>query len=238
MAKKPLHKPGDTFPNITLLHEEPPGNRGQARWLCKCICNNEFITTQNNLRSGHTKSCGCLKKSLSIKRSTTHGLSKTRLYKIYMGMKERCYDSNNHNYIRYGSRGIKICEEWLDDFTVFHTWSINNGYSDNLSIDRIIGHLHYSPDNCRWTNPTIQARNSTKGQYRNKPTSSKYIGVSFYTRDSKWVAQITVNNKCINLGKYISEVEAAQVRDDYILKNKLPGYNLNFGSNSNASSLL
>ena len=80
----------------------------------------------------------------------THGMTKTRLYKRWTDMKKRCFNPNNKRYERYGGRGIKVCEEWEKSFLSFYEWSINNGYNDSLSIDRINSDGNYCPENCRW----------------------------------------------------------------------------------------
>lgn len=95
---------------------------------------------------------------LSIK-NTTHGQSRTRLHKIWMGMKSRCYNKNQSSYERYGKRGITICDEWLNDFRKFKEWSDSNGYSDELTLDRKENDKGYYPDNCRWATGTQQISN-------------------------------------------------------------------------------
>ena len=88
-----------------------------------------------------------------------HGLTHTRIYEIYRGIKTRCYNKNHHSYERYGNRGIKMCDEWLKDFLSFYKWSMDNGYTDDLSIDRIDNNKGYSPDNCRWVTIEVQSNN-------------------------------------------------------------------------------
>lgn len=87
-----------------------------------------------------------------------------RLYKIYLHMKDRCYDINNNDYHRYGARGIKICDEWLNDFMNFYNWAINNSYQDDLTIDRTDNNDDYKPSNCTWATKKQQARNTRRNR--------------------------------------------------------------------------
>lgn len=95
-----------------------------------------------------------------------HGLAHTRINNIYKSMKSRCYNKNNNRYSSYGARGIEICPEWLgcDGFINFNNWSINNGYNDSLTIDRINTDGNYEPSNCRWTTYKIQENNKTNNR--------------------------------------------------------------------------
>lgn len=124
---------------------------------CKCDCGNEKIVNYNNLKRGLVKSCGCIVK-------TAYGLSKTRLYKIYKHMKERCYSPKDINYKNYGKKGICVCQEWLDDFIIFQKWALSNGYSDKLTIDRINVNGNYEPSNCRWIDIKTQQRNRSNNR--------------------------------------------------------------------------
>lgn len=158
---------GNKFHRLTVLGFIRKDRHYNSYWLCRCDCGNETAVTAGRLRSGHTKSCGCYSiekaKETCIKRNTTHGLSEHRLYNIWCNMKERCFNPNNPDYIKwYGSRGITICDEWKNSFQSFYDWAINNGYSDELSIDRKDVNGNYEPGNCRWATAKEQVKNQRK----------------------------------------------------------------------------
>jgi len=133
---------------------------GNNRYECICDCGNITYATGPNLRSGATKSCGCLAIEIASNQLRTHGYSKDRLYNVWKGMRQRCYNEHNHAYHNYGGRGIHICEEWYDDYVAFRDWALNNGYRDGLSIDRKNNNGPYAPYNCRWATPVEQGRNT------------------------------------------------------------------------------
>jgi hypothetical protein len=154
---------GQKFGNLTIIKElKPhltPNKTKQRIVLCKCDCGNLFKTQLYHVTSKHTKSCGCIQKEKFSQIISKHNLSNTRLYNTYYNMRSRCYNKNNKEYQHYGGRGIKVCDEWLDSFQSFYDWSMNNGYKDNLTIDRIDNDIGYSPSNCRWVNLSTQQRN-------------------------------------------------------------------------------
>lgn len=155
---------GKKFGRLYVVSFVGLNHRKEAVWRCKCDCGNEINVRSRPLRIGHTKSCGCLKIEEEKTRAEhphkkTHGLSNSRLYTIWLNMKARCLNRKNEHYNDYGGRGITICQEWLDDFMNFYNWAIENGYSDDLSIDRINVNGNYEPSNCRWVCETTQANN-------------------------------------------------------------------------------
>ena len=129
---------GMVFTELTVVDmAEKRGKRGEVYWNCVCRCGNSACVSAVTLKSGKALSCGCRRARAASERMKTHGLSKTRVYKIWLKMKERCYKDYDVKYKRYGGRGIIICDEWLNDFMSFYIWSLSNGYTDNLTIDRI-----------------------------------------------------------------------------------------------------
>lgn len=115
--------------------------------------------------NGSTVSCGCKSKQVLRESREKHGKSNTRIYNIYICMKERCYNPNSPSYKNYGGRGIEVCEEWANNFEAFYEWSIENGYQDSLTIDRINNDDDYSPTNCRWVGRFTQANNTRKNRF-------------------------------------------------------------------------
>lgn len=153
---------GQRFGKLTVIeidHFQECKNSKRTYWKCICDCGNEVIVRSDCLTTGNTKSCGCYNVSCREKPTS---IKKHKLYRVYWAMKDRCYNSNNKHYDRYGGRGITICDKWLDDYEVFYNWCMNNGYKDGLSIDRIDNDGNYCPENCRWITIAEQQQNKTQ----------------------------------------------------------------------------
>lgn len=162
-APNRLNLAGQVFHNLTVISYAYSKNKC-AYWHCKCVCGNEIAVSTASLRSGNTKSCGCWNKMHPA--NYKHGLAGSRLNRVYLGMKERCYDPNNKAYRFYGARGITVCDEWLgkDGFIHFSQWAMEQGYRDDVvfgvcTIDRIDGAKEYSPSNCRFISIQEQQNN-------------------------------------------------------------------------------
>ena len=132
-------------------------------WNCVCDCGKETVVSRPSLIQGRTRSCGCYHNKMCAERiakiRTTHGMTNTRLYTVWVSMKARCLNTKNKRYEQYGGRGIKICEDWKS-FEPFRDWALENGYNDNLSIERIDVDGNYDPQNCKWIPMSDQAKNT------------------------------------------------------------------------------
>lgn len=152
-------KHGDRFSNLTVVTEMGTDRTRHMRYLCLCDCGSFAIVRGSDLTNGHTTSCGCIRRNLLRKSATKHGLRHDPLYSRWSGIKMRCYNTKHQSYPFYGGRGIRMCDDWKDDFNSFYEWSIQNGYSNDLELDRIDPNGDYKPSNCRWIPKDINALN-------------------------------------------------------------------------------
>ncbi len=161
---------GKSFGRWTVLQFDC-SKRGEAYWICECNCGTVRSVNGYHLRSGRSTSCGCYSAELKSKnpRGIKHGLKKSnpRLYRIWQCMLNRCRRKNGTDYKVYGGRGISVCEEW-HEFPAFYEWARANGYSDDLTIDRINVDGNYEPSNCQWLTNAENSRKSVEDRRRKK----------------------------------------------------------------------
>lgn len=159
MAKFKEDLTGRRFGRITVLGFDHFNKWSKGFWLCRCDCGKIWTVETHQLKSGATKSCGCLKAEMAGARTRTHGQTGTKLYWVWNSMLERCENPNNSAYKNYGGRGITVCEDW-HDFEKFQDWAKSAGYAEGLMIDRVDNDKGYSPENCAWK--TRQAQNENR----------------------------------------------------------------------------
>ena len=207
--KRIIYHTGDKIGNCVYLSEQPKQS-GHRYALFTCpVCQAAFSARIGHVKVFAINTCGCL----NVKHY--HGKSNTRLYHIWEAMLQRCTNKTHKKYKDYGARGITICKDWYL-FTTFEEWALANGYSDNLTLDRIDNDQAYTALNCRWTNKATQQANRRKQQ-----TRYAYIGVE-EQRNHRFSSRICHEGIRTTIGIYDTIYEAALARDYYILKYNLP----------------
>ena len=172
---------GKKYGKLTVVGPEESERRESTGKLiryvwCKCDCGKMYRAMISALPKGKVSSCGCESARATIGKrrqrgeftssgNTSHGLSHTRLHRIWQDMKTRCYNRKASNYQWYGAQNIEMCDEWLNSFEAFYNWSMANGYRDDLELDRINVNKDYKPSNCRWITRIEQCNNKSNNRY-------------------------------------------------------------------------
>lgn len=193
MTKSKLLQKGQKFYQLTIIElhhkREYIDKKGVIRYReyykCQCDCGNITIVEKSQLTTSKTKSCGCLQKSITSKMSKTHGFSKTKIYSLWCGIKDRCFRHKNKDYKNYGGRGIIVCNEWLK-FENFYNWAIENGYKEGLTIERIDVNGNYEPNNCKWIKNELQSHNKRNNHYLTYKGKTQIL--------SEWAKEMGLNN--------------------------------------------
>lgn len=184
-AKQITDLTGQKFGNLTVVELIPRKYGEPVKWKCVCDCGNERICSSADLKhEGVTKCKVCTRDSLQKRYP--------RLVRIYANMKQRCGNPKHTSYDRYGGRGITVCEEWNNSFDAFVEWAINNGYRDDLTIDRIDVDGNYEPSNCRWATILEQANNTSqnveityKGETHSRSEWSRILNIKNATLQNR-----------------------------------------------------
>lgn len=177
--------------------------RSKAWWLCQCDCGRQAVVRGDSLSSGNTRSCGCLRL-----RSRVGGKSFPRLHKTWANIKKRCTNPNGAHWKYYGGRGIRVCDEWANNFGAFRDWALANGYRDDLTIDRKDNDGDYEPGNCRWA--TREEQNNNRRNTRLLNHQGRSLTIKQWARElgvppSRLHGRLRIGwpiNRVLSTGKY------------------------------------
>ncbi len=204
---------GAMFGRLTVLKLDNIDNSGRTMWLCRCDCGESRIVRGSRLKSGHSRSCGCLSREVAAeilrgqKYGEKHGKCGTKVWHAWQAMKMRCKHGDEY----YKGKKIKVCPTWEGDFESFLA-DMGEPPNDECSLDRIDPDGNYEPENCRWASPGLQAYNQK--QYSNNTSGIKGV----QARRKKWISGIGVDGKHIHLGIFYSKSDAAKARQVAELK--------------------
>lgn len=202
---------GERFGRLTVLYRDITryGNGRHTYWVCRCDCGKLKRARSDDLRSGLIVSCGCYHAEVTSKIgkyiNLKHGMSNSRLFKIWSGIKSRCYNKNVPAYKNYGERGIFVYQSWIESFEEFKRWAFEHGYSDDLEIDRIDNNGPYSPQNCRWVSRKENCRNR-RNNYSVEVNGVMYQSAAEAAEKLK-ILPTSLNNQIKKRGKRLCFIE-------------------------------
>jgi len=197
------------FGRLTVIEKTPLRANGNVLWKCQCECGNVSYVTTCNLKTENTTSCGCFLREQQRRGSTKHGMRHTRVYSLWLLMKDRCNNPNGNEYKNYGGRGIRVCDEWAKDFMAFFN---DMGHPHSFeSIERIDVNGNYEKANCKWLLKSLQGRNKTKnrllthgGITRCLADWSDITGIAYWTLHSRlrrgWSIEDTLDTPTLPIG--------------------------------------
>lgn len=213
----PLSTKMKIIEDLGMLYPVPKKRRHYCIYECP-YCQKHFKAAVADVARGRRASCGCSVKHGGF--NAIHGLSHTKIYKVWKSMVFRCYDTHNkRNLKNYVERGITVCKEWESDCVAFYKWALSNGYEEGLELDRENNNKGYSPENCRWVTRSLNRQNRRLLQENN---TSGYRCV-FYSPSGlnrkPWVCRIYLNKKKYYLGKFKTAQDAAFAYNQFVIKN-------------------
>jgi len=194
---RPPNVIGKVFGRLIVLLRGADTPRGASRWLCRCECGKHILAQIGNLRTGHTKSCGCLKREAAM----VHGLSGSAEYQAWANMIQRCHNPGHPHYANYGGRGITVCDRWITSFATFAR-DTGKRPSTAHSLEREDNNKGYEPGNVIWATRRAQARNTRLNHWIEIDGVSKLIGDWAVERD------IDVSTICHRIARGMSERDA------------------------------
>jgi hypothetical protein len=154
---------GKKFGRLVVIDESTAFNEKHSAFLCRCDCGNVLPVRWNHLGRLHTTSCGCRQRDVVSARETKHGMCRSKVYSVWSSMIQRCRSEKNSHWHRYGGRGIKVCQRWIDSLANFYA-DMGPRPSPKHTIDRINNDGNYEPGNCRWATHAENARNGTRAK--------------------------------------------------------------------------